>query len=162
MIPVIPQEKHPAYHCRKQLNMKNNKTRYAVWIDGKHALILRVTEGESPVFLEIPSEIGQPQHFKGEETDKTGLFGTTLSREKKDQGRQFEHRQKYLRLVAAEIKDADALLIIGSGDVRHELQNMLEKEKSLHGLVIENRAGKKMDRRELVLEMEKHFDIHQH
>ena len=138
--------------------MKN--FRYAVWIDKRHAIVLRTGTESEPTFIEIASENSRPARFKGEKTNKTGLFRTTLSREKREQKRNNNYITEYVMKVANEIKDANAILILGSGETRFELHNLLNKRKNNHGVWIENRASKKIDKRGLALEMEKHFNLH--
>lgn len=137
-----------------------NNQRYAVWIDKRKAMILRTGADTKPTFLEIESNVSRPERFEGEETNKTGLFRTTLSREKHIQERNNNYISEYVTKVASEIKEANAVLILGSGETRFELENLLNKRKNTHGMWIENRAAKKLNKRELELEMEKHFNLH--
>jgi hypothetical protein len=51
-------------------------------------------------------------------------------------------------------------LILGSGETRFELQNTIEKSKVLQGIWIENKASKKLTKRELEVETENHFNFH--
>jgi hypothetical protein len=62
--------------------------------------------------------------------------------------------------VANEIKEVNAVLILGSGETRFELENLLLKRKNNHSSWIENKPYKKLNKRGLELEMEKHFNLH--
>ncbi len=138
--------------------MKNQ--RYAVWIDRRKAMILRSpAEGEN-AYSEIESNVSRPERFEGEKTNKTGLFRTTLSNQKRKQERENNHITEYVMKVANEIKDANAVLILGSGETRFELENHLLKRKDNHSTWIENKPCKKLNKRGLELEMEKHFNLH--
>jgi hypothetical protein len=92
-----------------------NNQRYAVWIDKRKAMILRTGNDAEPSFIEIESGVSTPERFPGEKTNKTGLFRTTLSREKREQERKNNYISEYVMKVANEIKDANAVLILGSG-----------------------------------------------
>lgn len=137
-----------------------NNQRYAIWIDKRKAMILRTGNETDPSFIEIESGVASPERFPGEKTNKTGLFRTTLSREKREQERKNNYISEYIMKVANEIKDANAVLILGSGETRFELQHLLNKRKNNHGIWIENKPSKKLDKRGLALEMEKHFNLH--
>lgn len=138
--------------------MKNQ--RYAVWIDKRKAMILRSdAEGENS-YLEIESNVSRPERFEGEETSKTGLFRTTLSNQKRKQERENNHITEYVMKVANEIKEVNAVLILGSGETRFELENLLLKRKDNQSAWIENKPHKKLNKRGLELEMEKHFNLH--
>ncbi len=137
-----------------------NNQRYAIWIDKRRAMILKTGNDADPIFIEIESGAASPERFQGEKTNKTGLFRTTLSREKKEQERKNNYLSAYVMKVANEIKDANAVLILGSGETRFELEHLLNKRKNNQGIWIENKASKKIDKRGLALEMEKHFNLH--
>jgi len=137
-----------------------NNQRYAVWIDKRKAMILKTGTATEPTFLEIESNVSRPERFEGEQTNKTGLFRTTISRQKHAQERTNNYITEYVTKVANEIKEANAILILGSGETRFELQNLLNKRKNNHSAWIENRASKKLNKRGLELEMEKHFNLH--
>ena len=138
--------------------MKNQ--RYAIWIDKRKAMILKSdAEGENS-YLEIESHNSRPERYEGEVTNKTGLFRTTLSNEKRNQERQNNYTREYVLKVANEIKEVNAVLILGSGETRFELENLLLKRKDNHSAWIENKPYKKLNKRGLELEMEKHFNLH--
>lgn len=137
-----------------------NNQRYAVWIDQRKAMILKTEGSGSSSYQEIESEASKLERFEGEKSNKTGLFRTTLSRQKRNQERKNNYITIYVMKVANKIKDANAILILGAGETRFELENLLHKRKYNQNLWIENKASKKLDKRELALEMEKHFNLH--
>ena len=134
--------------------------RYAVWIDKRKAMILKSDAGGENSYLEIESNASRPERFDGEVTNKTGLFRTTLSNQKRMQERQNNYISEYVTKVVNEIQEANAILILGSGETRYELENLLNKRKDNHNTWVENKPYKKITRRELELEMEKHFNLH--
>jgi hypothetical protein len=142
------------------MKKSNNTLRYAIWIDRRNAKILSIAADGTTTFKTIESDHSRPERFKGETTNKTGLFRTTLSKESTEQEKMNNYQQNYLKKVVAELKNVNALLIVGSGDTRFELQNAIEKSKLFNGIWIENRASKKLTQRELEIETENHFNLH--
>ncbi len=136
-----------------------NQTIYAIWIDRKHAMVMKTTTQGEPEFIEIKSGAGR-ERFSGETTNKTGMLGTSIDWQKKMQEKENNHVQQFLKNVVAEIQHAKEILILGSGDTRYELQNVIEKNKLLQGIPLKNRAFRKITKRELELEMEKEFSLH--
>lgn len=59
-----------------------NQTIYTIWIDRKHAMVMKATTQDEPEFIEIKSGAGR-ERFDGETTNKTGMLGTTLDWQKK-------------------------------------------------------------------------------
>ena len=142
------------------MKKSSNQTIYAIWIDRKHAMLMKAkTEGE-PEFIEIKSGAGR-ERFDGETTNKTGMLGTSLDWQKKMQERENNHVQQFLKKVVDQIQQPKEILILGSGDTRYELQNLIEKSKSLKDVPLKNRAFRKITKRELELEMEKEFSLNQ-
>lgn len=137
-----------------------NQTLYTVWIDRKHAMIMKSKDQGVPTFTEIKSNAGIRERFNGETTNKTGMLGTSLAWEKKKQEKEHNHVQQFLKKVLAEFQEAKEILILGSGDTRYELQNAIEKSKAMNGVKVSNRACKKITKRELELEMDREYNLH--
>jgi len=135
-----------------------NQTIYAIWIDRKHAMVMKATTQGEPEFIEIKSGAGR-ERYNGETTNKTGMLGTSLDWQKKMQERENNHVQQYLKNVLDQFQHAKEILILGSGDTRYELQNIIEKSKLLQGVPVKNRAFRKITKRELEMEMEKEFNL---
>lgn len=142
------------------MKKSNNNRRYSIWIDKRIAQILAIDPDGKKHYSEIHSAYADRERFKGEKTDKIGLFRTTLSREKHYQQRTNHYHQKFIKEVVSSLNGVNALLIIGSGDTRFELQNAIEKNKMLNGIWIENKPSKKLTKRELEIETENHFNVH--
>ena len=136
-----------------------NNVRYGIWMDSRHAKIIKVPADGSVSYREMTAEHASRERFAGETTNKTGMLGTTLSPQQKMQERQNNHLNKFIKAIVSELEHANAILILGSGDARFELQQAIHKSKTLNGVWIENRASKKLTRRELELETEKHFSL---
>lgn len=136
-----------------------NQTIYAIWIDRKHAMVMKSTIEGEPEFIEIKSGAAR-ERFDGETTNKTGMLGTSINWQKKMQEKENNHVQQFLKKVVDQIQQAKEILILGSGDTRYELQNIIEKSKTLQDVPLKNRAFRKITKRELELEMEKEFSLH--
>jgi hypothetical protein len=62
--------------------------------------------------------------------------------------------------VVSNLDHANAILILGSGDTRFELQNAIDKSKSMNGVWVENKASPRIPIRAIETEMERHFNFH--
>ncbi|MFN5421712.1 MAG: hypothetical protein ACK5AO_00470 [bacterium] len=142
------------------MKKSNNHTRYAIWIDRRHAMILKSGPDSKVSYQEIISDISNRERFDGEKTNKTGMLGITLTPEKRVQAKANNQLHHYVKKVVSQLENANAILILGSGDTRFELHQAIQKTKQLHGVWIENKACKKITRRELELEMEHHYNLH--
>ena len=142
------------------MKKSQNQMRYGVWIDKKHATIVKVSPEGNKEYIKVKSHGPFNERYKGETTSKTGLFGTTLSREKNMQGRENNSIQNYIKEVVSNLDKANAILILGSGETRFDLQNAIHKSKTMNGVWVENRASSKISIRALETEMEKHFNLH--
>ena len=136
-----------------------NQPIYAIWIDRKHAMVMKATTQSEPEYIEMKSGIGR-ERFNGEETNKTGMLGTTIDWQKKMQEKENNHVQQLLKKVIDQLQHPKEILILGSGDTRYELQNAIEKNKVLQDIPLKNRAFRKITKRELELEIEKEFSLH--
>jgi hypothetical protein len=86
--------------------------------------------------------------FQGETTDKTGNLGSVEDHQSKDQHRENAILLKWVKEVAHKVRYAHTVHILGSGDVRHLLQNEIESNKELKDIVITNAACRKLTREE--------------
>jgi hypothetical protein len=122
-------------------------------------MVMKATTQGEPEFIELKSGAGR-ERFNGEESNKTGMLGTTIDWQKKMQEKENNQVQQFLKKVIDQLQHAKEILILGSGDTRYELQNAIEKCKMLQGVPVKNRAFRKITKRELELEMEKEFSLH--
>jgi hypothetical protein len=123
-------------------------------------MIIKIDAEGNQAYSEIISGLGTRTRFEGETTNKTGMLGTTLSWQKKSQEKENNYMKKFVTKVVDSLQNANAVLILGSADTRFELQNAIDKSKTMHDTWIENKPEEKLDRRGLELEIEKHFNLH--
>jgi hypothetical protein len=130
---------------------------YAVWIDGRTAMIMRDEPGKLHHFEILHNENAGRERIKGETTDKIGLFGTTLSNESHHQNKENNELRNWAKAVADKIRYAHAVYIMGSGETRHLLQNEIEHHKGLTNIIITNTSCKKLSRGAFEKETQKLF-----
>ena len=138
-------------------NLKNN--RYGIWIDRKKAVIFCV-DGEGKLTHDtLNSGLGVNSRFRGEVSDKTGLFGQTLNRESKVQQKDNQDFQKFLKGVVSRLENVNGILIMGPGDGRFELEKEILKKKSLASTWRENKPADKMKITEIKQVVCDHFQL---
>ena len=142
------------------MKKSNAQNLYAIWIDRRHAMILNSGPNSNASYMEVESDIVKRERFEGEKTNKTGMLGIYLSPEKRVQSRANNQVLQYVKKVVALLENANAILILGSGETRFDLQHAIQKSKQFQGVSIENKACKKITRRELEVEMEHYYNLH--
>jgi hypothetical protein len=120
------------------------KLNWLVWVDHRKAILMHTDAEGNILSEEISSHVGERERFRGEGSDKTGLFGQSLSHEKNDQARENNHFKSFLKSVVQKFEKPESILILGPGDARFELQNMIEKEKAMSGVTVVTKAADKM------------------
>ena len=131
---------------------------FAIWIDSQKAMIIRDEPGGTHHYELMQNEHTE-EHFSGEKTDKTGLFGTTLNNELHDQNRAHGYLLKFIKEVAHKVRYAHTIYIMGPGETRHLLQNELEEHKDLGNIIIQNSPADKMTREEFEKEAKSLFVV---
>ena len=135
--------------------MKNTKSKAGVWIDHREAIVVVLTETGAETNRILSNEEKQPR--RSGEPDH-GPFEAQLvpaddSREKNYTG----HLAHYYDAVIAQLSDAGAILILGPGETKGELQKRLEKDPSdTRSVAIE--TADKMTEHQLVALVRHHFD----
>lgn len=119
---------------------------FAIWIDSRKAMIIRDEPGGMHHYEIVYNQHRSNEHFQGEKTDKTGLFGTTLNNEIHDQNREHEYMKKFIKEIAHKVRYAHTIYILGSGETRHKLQNELESDNELKNVIIRNSAAEHLSK----------------
>lgn len=130
---------------------------YAVWIDGRTAMIMRDEPNMVHHFEILHNENAGRERIEGETSDKTRLFSTTLNNESKHQNRENNELQIWAKAVAAKIRYAHSVYIMGSGEARHILQQEIENQKGLTDIIITNSSCRKLSREAFEKETQKLF-----
>jgi hypothetical protein len=140
----------------KKTNIKN---RYAIWIDHQKAIMLCTDAGGNLKEEDMISPLRAGRKFAGEETNKINSSGHIVSNESHRQHKEENDFHRFLKIIVSKLNHPEGLLIMGPGDARHELQNAVESEKSLKGLMLENRPADKMNENELSSAMREYFHL---
>jgi hypothetical protein len=126
------------------------KNHYGVWIDTERARICKRDKTGTFSSEEVHSGVETHPRFAGEQTDKTGLFGRTINRQRKDQGHLNHDLHAFLRKVADRLIEPGSVLIMGPAQVRFDLQNELERRKEFKGVPTENKASELLSAEQLL------------
>lgn len=135
------------------------QNRYGIWIDKKQATIIKVAPDGSKDYIKVKSHVPFMERFKGRALQKRDSLVQPFQG-KKLQEKQNNSVHHFIKEVVSNLDHANAILILGSGDTRFELQNAIDKSKSMNGVWVENRASPKLPIRSIETEMEKHFNLH--
>jgi hypothetical protein len=134
--------------------MKNTKSKAGVWIDHREAIVVVLTETGAET-KRISSDVekqlrrsGEPDHgpFEAQEVPADD------SREKEYTG----HLAHYYDEIIAQLREVGAILILGPGEAKGELQKRLEKVPSDTRKVAMETADK-MTEPQLVALVRHHF-----
>jgi len=107
-----------------------------IWIDYSQAIIGEVNKNDVTLTV-IPSEIEHHLRIEGEGSDKT-RFGAQIhsNNEHRKENRYHEQVKKYIKTVYEEIKNADAIYIIGPAEAKKDLvKYYTENNKSDNNIV---------------------------
>lgn len=92
-----------------------------IWIDYSQAIIGEIKKNDVELFT-IASEIDHQLRIDGEDADKTRFSPQHRSNnEHRNENRHQEQVKKYIKNVYEQIKDANAIYIIGPAEAKKEL-----------------------------------------
>lgn len=130
-------------------------TKAGVWIDHKQATVVLIKDAEQEI-RKIAFDSGQPSRSAdGSRTKKKYTPNDYVAEDRRE--RKVENdRKDYYDDVIASIRGADALVILGPGEAKGELQKHI-KAKKLRGLTVKLETTDKMTDRQLAAKVSKHF-----
>jgi hypothetical protein len=125
------------------------KTHAGLWIDHRKAFIVfGGAEKETTALVE--SGLAKHPHFSGRDLAQDGSADDQLDH-------QFAvHLDEYYDRVIAQIGDTSAILIMGPGEARGELEKRL-KHKGLDKRIVSSETADKMTDRQIVAKVGEHF-----
>ena len=127
--------------------MSSHQKELGLWIDHKKAVIAFITI-EGAKIKQIESDMEKHVRFSGGAAEVT---------EEDMRDRRFtNHLNQYYDTVIACIRDADAILILGPGEAKGELQKRLEG-LSLGGHIVGLETFDKMSDRQVAAKVRQHF-----
>ncbi len=139
------------------MKKETRTNRYGIWVDHRQAVVVCL-DGEGRITHEtMKSGVSLPRRFMGEETDKTGLFGHTLNRQTQEQRKSAREFHAFVKEVVRSLERVNAILVLGPGNARHEIENEVGRRKTLEGVWLVNRPADKMTLPQLKAEVLDHF-----
>lgn len=120
----------------------------SVWIDEQKAMIIREEPQGVPQYETVKNPNAGRARMAGEHPAKPSYLGETMNREKHNQNRKNNELEKFVREVASHIRYATTVDIMGPGQTRHKLQEVLEANKDLSNRSITNKPCRRMSREE--------------
>jgi hypothetical protein len=126
-----------------------------VWIDHKQATVVLITDAGHEI-KKIVFDIGQPVWPAGGSRPKNKYTPNDFVAEDRRARKVENERKGYYDDVIASIRGAGAVVILGPGEAKGELQKHI-KAKKLRGLTVELETTDKMTDRQLAAKVSKHF-----
>ena len=130
------------------------KNQVGLWIDHRHALIVRFLETGEVLKSHIISKLPKHIRFSGVSHDKAENEAHDDYAENKRDRRFKDLLNRYYAEVIAKLENADSILILGPGEAKIELQKQLEN-KTQAEIMIE--AADKMTENQILANLRQHF-----
>ena len=141
---------------------KNRPNRYCIWIDQKKAIVGWFDKEDSWSIWEKESGVESHVRFDGEETNKSGILGKSISPQKQQQERKNNQIKSFVKQVAMQVKEPAEVLLLGTASVKFELLHALQERPSLNNIHIVVRTAEKVRESALQGIAEEHFQISAH
>jgi hypothetical protein len=129
-----------------------------LWIDHRQAIIV-MSPDESEEIVQVTSNLEKHVRFSGASHSSAAADSHTDTTEDK-RDRRFEDRlHRYYDSVILNLRDATAILILGPGEAKYELQKRLE----VHGLsdrIADVKNADKLTDNQIVAEVRQYFEIY--
>jgi hypothetical protein len=128
------------------------KSAAGLWIDHRQASIVMLSAGGEKT-EHITSDIEKDVRFSG----GSRFDGPGTSLEEDQQDRRFGNQlSQYYDKIITVIREAEAILILGPGEAKGELQQRLEREE-LGGRIVGVETADKMTDRQIAAKVRQHF-----
>jgi stalled ribosome rescue protein Dom34 len=131
-------------------------SKIGIWIDHRRAVLVRMQPGDAEV-QEVESDIEKHVRESG------GAHGSTpfasqhgLSGNKQD-GRYYQHLERYYDRVIDQLSDAESIWVIGPGEAKLEFMRRIERNPALHRKVGGTETADKLTTPQLVALVRGHF-----
>jgi hypothetical protein len=139
--------------------MQRMKKQLGIWIDSIHAYIININE-EEPRIETIESGIVPNERFDGEGKRFTRVGNVYIDFEKKEERRNDQRMEEYLKKVMTTVKEAEELLIFGPSQTRIKLGKKISEEKTMQKIVVVNEAAEEMSERKMIAHVRQYFAAH--
>ena len=132
-------------------------TKAGVWIDHKQAIVVLITDAGKEI-KKIAFDIGQPIRSAGGSRSKNPYKPNEFVAEDTLERKLGNDRKNYYDDVAASIRGAEAILILGPGEAKGEFLKRLQSKK-LRGVIVELETDDKMTDRQIAAKVGLHFAV---
>lgn len=128
-----------------------------IWIDYSQAIIGEIKKNDVELSV-ISSEIDHHLRIEGEGADKT-RFGAQIhsNNEHRNENRYQEQVKKYIKSVYEEIKNADAIYIIGPAEAKKELVKYYSETNKSDNNIVGVEASDKLSENQLKAKFKEFF-----
>src|SRR5690349_7330587 len=126
-----------------------------VWIDHKQAIVVLITDAGREI-KKIAFDIGQPVRPVSRARPQNKYTPHDFVAEDRRERKVENDRKDYYDDVLVAIRGADALLILGPGEAKGELQKHIMAKK-LRGLTVQLETADKMTDRQFAAKVGEHF-----
>ncbi len=130
------------------------KSKAGVWIDHKQAAIVLLTDS-GPEVKRIKTVDKSPRAANGARARHTYTPNDFVPEDRRER-KLIEDRKKVFEQVLANVRGADALLILGPGEAKVEFRKHIMAKK-LRGLSLEVETTDKLTDRQLIAKVGEHF-----
>jgi hypothetical protein len=128
-----------------------------IWIDYSQAIIGEIKKNEVELSV-ISSEIDHQLRIEGEGADKTRFGAQNHSNnEHRNENRHQEQVKKYIKSVYEEIKNADAIFIIGPAEAKKELVKYYTENNKSDNNIVGVEASDKLTENQLKAKFKEFF-----
>jgi peptide subunit release factor 1 (eRF1) len=118
--------------------------RVAIWIDHREAILITFRGEQVTGEEELFSEVGPHTHGGGWSQHRI-------------EAHRHEVLKHYYEEVIQHLGPVDEILILGPGQAKHELHQIIEQHKGLKGKVMAVNSASRLSERELIVEAEEFF-----
>jgi len=126
-----------------------------LWIDHKKTvLVIQDEHGEN--IQQIESGIGRHVHYRGASHPKSPFSAQYQQGDDQLDNKYTEQLNRFYEKIIAQIRDADAVLIFGPGEAKHELEKRIAHEK-VKVPFIKIEAADKMTERQIAAKVRNYF-----
>lgn len=121
-----------------------------IWIDHKKAVIVEVFAARVSTTT-LASDVGPHSHYGGSQEG---------GGEKKYEERHAHHLDRYYDAVVGRLGEPDALLLLGPGEAKLELERRIARSKALAHSVVSVVSTDKLTDPQIVAKVKEHFERH--
>jgi len=129
-------------------------TFYGIWVDHAHAFIIKTNKVAEMEIDEMRSDV-EPHHHGGVHGDER----LSLTDQNSHSERRHHQMKAFSKELIKRVEKGDELVIFGPGTAKHELKNVLEKNKALAAKLKGVETTDKLSEHEMKEFMKKFFKL---